>query len=60
MRHIRYEYQGVKGLKAISELTGIPESTLSQRINKWGMTIKEAVSHQVMKRLDMSTKGPKA
>ncbi|AKB05609.1 hypothetical protein [Vibrio cholerae] len=59
MRHIRYEYQGVKGLKAISELTGIPESTLSQRINKWGMTIKEAVSHQVMKKIRYEYQGAK-
>ncbi|ELT7224105.1 hypothetical protein Q4K74_000613 [Vibrio cholerae] len=46
MRHIRYEYQGVKGLKAISELTGIPKPTLHERIYRLGMTVEEAVNHQ--------------
>ncbi|HAS3586434.1 TPA: hypothetical protein I6208_002839 [Vibrio cholerae] len=46
MRNIKHEYQGAKGLRAISELTGIPKDTLSQRIQKLGMTVEEAVNHQ--------------
>lgn len=46
MRNIKHEYQGAKGLRAISELTGILKSTLHQRIYRLGMTVEEAVNHQ--------------
>ncbi|EOW9149830.1 helix-turn-helix domain-containing protein [Vibrio cholerae] len=46
MSNIRYEYQGAKGLKEISALTGIPTPTLSARIKQLGMTVEQAVNHQ--------------
>ncbi|ABQ21291.1 TPA: hypothetical protein I6801_003533 [Vibrio cholerae] len=46
MSNIKNEYQGAKGLRAISELTGIPKPTLHQRIYRLGMTVEEAVNHQ--------------
>ncbi|HDZ9236826.1 TPA: hypothetical protein RUZ14_002227 [Vibrio cholerae] len=46
MSNIKNEYQGAKGLRAISELTGIPKPTLNQRIYQLGMTVEEAVNHQ--------------
>jgi len=40
----KYEYQGVYGLKKISKLTGIKESTLHHRICVIGMTVEQAVA----------------
>ncbi|MFW1285820.1 hypothetical protein ACEV8A_00740 [Vibrio parahaemolyticus] len=39
-----YEYQGIKGLPAISRHTGIPFSCLSYRVHQLKMTITEAVN----------------
>lgn len=59
MSNIKNEYQGAKGLRAISELTGIPKPTLHQRIYRLGMTVEEAVNHQkgiYVKKSSMNTK----
>lgn len=41
-----YQYQGAKGLKAISQLTGIPKPTLSSRIRNFGLTVEQAVHYK--------------
>ncbi|PMS91895.1 hypothetical protein [Vibrio parahaemolyticus] len=42
-RKAKYIYKGVKGLPAISKMTGIPYSTLHRRVLYMGMTTQEAV-----------------
>ncbi|MGI2929504.1 hypothetical protein [Vibrio fluvialis] len=42
-RRCVYEYQGVRGLKNISKLVGIPAQTLSHRVYR-GMSIDEAIA----------------
>ncbi len=43
MRGMDIEYKGCKGISAISEMTGIPDSTLRHRIYKKGLDIDMAV-----------------
>ena len=43
MRKPVHVYQGIKGLPEISKHTGIPLSTLKNRVNKERLTIKQAV-----------------
>lgn len=50
----RYEYQGVEGLPAIAELTGISVGTLSRRVYNEEMTIEDAVAKGV-RRLNRKT-----
>ena len=38
-----HEYNGIRGLKNISEAYGVSESTLSHRMNKRHMTLEEAL-----------------
>ncbi len=38
-----YEYQGVRGLKAIAELVGISDRTLKTRMARGGLSLKAAI-----------------
>jgi len=40
---VRYQYQGIQGLKAISTTFNIPISTLYDRVNTMGMSIEQAI-----------------
>lgn len=43
MQSQTYTYQGISGLKAISEHFGVPKGTLSTRITQMGMSLEEAI-----------------